>query len=162
MSHGSKITQRERHEAVARLRAERCSCVIRSRDGAVCSFHARGVQDLFRLLREEPEQLRGAFVADRVVGKAAAALMILGGVEELYAEVVSDPAWELLHRAGVALECGCRVPHIINRAKTGWCPLEVRCFEAETPEACLDRIEAFVAAMRAHKDSDPLAEPKNN
>ena len=38
-------------------------------------FRERGVADLFRLLREEPQLLRGAFIADKVVGKGAAALV---------------------------------------------------------------------------------------
>ncbi len=38
-------------------------------------FRERGVADLFRLQHEEPQLLRGAFIADKVVGKGAAALM---------------------------------------------------------------------------------------
>ena len=55
-------------------------------------FRERGVADLFRLQHEEPQLLRGAFIADKVVGKGAAALMVLGGVEGLFADVVSRPA----------------------------------------------------------------------
>ena len=54
-------------------------------------FRERGVADLFRLLHEEPQLLRGAFIADKVVGKGAAALMVLGGVEGFFAGVVSRP-----------------------------------------------------------------------
>ena len=36
-------------------------------------FRERGVADLFRLLREEPQLLRGAFIADKVVAKARGA-----------------------------------------------------------------------------------------
>lgn len=56
-------------------------------------FRERGVADLFRLLHEEPQLLRGAFIADKVVGKGAAALMVLGGVEGLFADVVSARHW---------------------------------------------------------------------
>ena len=59
-------------------------------------FRERGVKDLYRLLEEEPELLDGAFVADKVVGKGAAALMILGGIGELHADVISRPARLLL------------------------------------------------------------------
>ena len=65
-------------------------------------FRERGVADLFRLQHEEPQLLRGAFIADKVVGKGAAALMVLGGVEGLFADVVSRPALELLAGAGIA------------------------------------------------------------
>lgn len=88
---------------IERLNAENCSCVIRS-GNETRVFHERGVKDLYRLLKEEPEFLSGAFVADKVVGKAAAALMILGGVKEIFANIISQPACELLEKA--ARSCG--------------------------------------------------------
>ena len=74
-----------------RLLAEQCSCVIYNR-GEVRIFRERGVKDLYRLLKEEPEFLAGASMADKVVGKAAAALLALGGVREVFALVISLPA----------------------------------------------------------------------
>lgn len=142
----STIDNRMRQRAIDRLFEERCSCVV-CNGGQLRIFRERGVRDLYRLLREEPELLRGAFVADKVVGKAAAALMILGGVEALYAHVISTPALELFRRAGTEAACGEEVPHIINRSQTGWCPLESRCFDAPTPEACLERIEEFLQTV---------------
>lgn len=138
---GSTFESRQR--AVELLFAEKCSCVI-CNGGETRIFRERGVKDLYRLLREEPEFLDGAFVADKVVGKAAAALMILGGVAEVFADVVSTPALELFRRSGVAVEHVLEVDHIINRTKTGWCPLETRCHALQTPEACLARIEEFI------------------
>ena len=78
------ITPELRRQAIDRLFAERCSCVIRN-GSDMRVFYERGVKDLYRLLKEEPGLLRGAFVADKVVGKAAAALLALGGVEEVFA-----------------------------------------------------------------------------
>ena len=100
-------------------------------------FRERGVADLFRLLREEPQLLRGAFIADKVVGKGAAALMVLGGVEGLFADVVSRPASELLAGAGIAVEYTVVVPGIMNRAGTGTCPVEQLCAgRRRPPSAC--------------------------
>ena len=82
------MTKEQKEQTVGLLFAEKCSCVVRNGD-EVRIFRERGVKDLYRLLREEPQLLDGAFVADKVVGKGAAALMILGGVEELFADVVS-------------------------------------------------------------------------
>lgn len=42
------------------------------------TFTRRGVADLYDLLVQEPEFLHGASVADKVIGKAAASLMVLG------------------------------------------------------------------------------------
>lgn len=132
-------------ELVERLRTERCSLVV-CNGGEPRIFRERGVKDLYRLFREEPEVLRGASVADKVIGKAAAALLILGGVKEVFVEVVSAPARELFARSGIPLKYGSAVPHIINRTRTDWCPLEKRCYELTTPEACLAQIEEFLNA----------------
>ena len=53
-------------------------------NGEVRTFDRRGVADLYALLQEDSDFLKGASVADKVVGKAAAAL---GGINE----VVSIP-----------------------------------------------------------------------
>ena len=142
------LTNDERRRLKESLFAEKCSCVIRNGD-EIRLFRERGVKDLFRLLREEPQFLGGAFVADKVVGKAAAALMVLGGVEEVFADVISRPARELLERARIRVEYTLEVPHIINRTQTDRCPLEKRCSDAATAEACLPLIEAFVASLPA-------------
>lgn len=113
------------------------------------TFDGRGVADLYRLLREEPEFLRGAVVADKVVGKAAAALMLLGGVAELHTDIISGKAIELLHGSSLRYAYDLEVPHIINRTQDGWCPLETRCRDCRTAEKCLTQIEAFIASRNA-------------
>jgi len=133
----------ERQKLVDRLHTERCSCVI-CNGRQIRTFRERGVKDLYRLLVEEPELLRGAFVADKVVGKGAAALMILGGVEEVYADVASTAALELLADRGVRAECAIETPQIVNRAGTGRCPVETLCLAYGTAEECLEPIRNFI------------------
>lgn len=136
----------ERQQLIRRLHAERCSCVIRNGE-QVRIFRERGVKDLFRLLDEEPQLLDGAFVADKVVGKGAAALMILGGVREVYADVMSAGARQLFAARGIRAVCATEVPHIVNRAGTGWCPVETLCRECRTAEECLEPIRNFVHSL---------------
>ena len=104
------------------------------------------------LSKKEPQLLDGAFVADKVVGKGAAALMILGGVEELFADVVSRAALDLLAAAGKAGAYTVAVPHIINRAGDGICPVEQLCAEAQTAEECLPLVEGFISKMQARNE----------
>ena len=131
------MVETDRKVLIKRLDAEQCSCVIYN-GGETRLFWERGVQDLYRLLKTEPDFLRGAFIADKVIGKAAAALMALGGVDEVFARGISSTA---------RVECLSEVPHIINRTRTGWCPLEIRCFRMHTAEECLQQIEEFIHTM---------------
>lgn len=122
------------------------SCVIACGDRVV-TCHERGVKDLLRLLDDDPELLRGAFVADKVVGKGAAALMIMGCVACVYADVISRPARDLFAVAGIEVEWGTCVQNIINRAGTGICPVETLCMPCKEAEECLPLIRQFVSAI---------------
>lgn len=146
-------------DTIDALHAESCSCVILHR-GERYVFRQRGVLDLYHLLEEQPELLRESFIADKVVGKAAAALMILGGVNAVYADVLSQPALALFADSQVRVGYGSLVPHIINRSQTGWCPLESRCYELKTPEECFDRIAAFVATLPASRTETDTDTPR--
>lgn len=142
----SAFSPSDTRRVVDLLHAENCSCVIL--DGSAQHepriFRERGVKDLFRLLHEEPESLRGAFVADKVVGKGAAALMILGGIAGLYADVISSAAAELFRSVGIEPQYGREAPHIINRAGTDICPVEKLCADCRTAEECLPLIADFI------------------
>ena len=144
------MTQESKPQIINLLQSEQCSCVIRKGD-TIRIFRKRGVQDLYRLLKDDPDFLKGAFVADKVVGKAAAALMILGGVEEVFTFTVSRLARDLFERSAVKLGFAQEVPHIINRAGTGWCPMESRCRDLDTPEVCFGQVEEFLNTMKENK-----------
>lgn len=117
-------------------------------NGDVCTFNGRGVIDLYHLIEDDPKFIFGASVVDKIVGKAAAALLALAKVKEVYADVVSRPALDLLSKTNVKISYGTVVPYIINRTATGWCPLEIRCFDSATPEECFHQIEAFYKQMK--------------
>lgn len=119
------------------------SLAILTADREMRVFDGRGVADLYRLLREEPRALSGALVADKVVGRAAAALMILGGVKEVYTEIVSNLALSLLAESAVKISYQVGVLHILNGAGTDWCPLERACCNCTKAEQCLTEIDNF-------------------
>ena len=70
------------------------SCVIKNKE--ISTFTQRGITDLYDLLNTDPAFLRGAQIADKVIGKAAAVLMVLGRVQEVYTDIISEPALVLL------------------------------------------------------------------
>lgn len=138
-----RMTRQEKQQTIDRLHASGCSCII-CNNGRTQAYHARGVADLYRLLVNRPQELDGAFVADKVVGKGAAAIMILGGVQEVYAALISTPALALLHANGVTVAYGHQVPAIKNRAGNGPCPVEELCQPYATAAQCLVQIQAFM------------------
>lgn len=136
----------ERQELITQLHALQCSCIIRN-NGTTRTFHERGVKDLHRLLMQEPEILSGASLADKVVGKGAAALMIAGEVAWVYADVISQAAMELFEQSRVEVQYAEIVPNIINRAGTDICPVEKLCRDCQTAAECLPLIDKFIKEM---------------
>lgn len=122
--------------------------LVVERDGGVETFGGRGVSDLFRIVESHSGQLKGAIVADRIIGKGAAALMVLGGVRLAYADVVSRPALNMLQNNGVEAAYGEIVEHIINRQGDGICPVERLCAPCQSPKECLPLIRGFIKKMR--------------
>ena len=116
------------------------SCVI-ANEGKIRTFTQRGVADLY-------DFLKGALIADKVVGKGAAALMILGGIKELYTDVVSSNAMDLFQTSDVKVDFVQEVPFIWNRDHTGWCPVETMCSEEESAEAILQLIRGFLERIK--------------
>ena len=125
------------------LEREQASLVVATADG-IRTFHGRGVADLYFLLGDARHPLEGAAVADKVVGKGAAALMVLGGVKEVAAGVISTPALQLLQAQGIPVRYGQEVPHIVNRSGSGICPVEELCSDCTTAAECLPRIRRFL------------------
>jgi len=108
------------------------------------TFTKPGVADLLDLLNHEPHVLRGALVADKVVGKAAAALLVLGLVGEVYAEVISTLAREYLEEFMIPVTFMLEVPFVMNRTNDGWCPMEKLAFTEFNPRKIKKKIEEFI------------------
>ncbi|MGL4853577.1 MAG: DUF1893 domain-containing protein [Phocaeicola sp.] len=128
---------------IEKLRKGNYSCVVENGE-RVQTFTRRGVIDLYELLNQQPEWLKGARLADKIVGKAAAALMILGGVKVVHAELISIPAIELLQANRVEITFAKSVPYIINRSGDGWCPMEQLALNVHSPQEIYPLVDSFL------------------
>lgn len=130
-------------DAILWLHRLGCSCVVLHGNRLIVC-RRRGIMDLLQLLENSPETLRGSFIADKVIGKGAAALMALGSVSGVYADVISRAALSLLEESGIAAEYATLTDNIINRSGSGICPVEALCSSLSTPAECLEPIRNFV------------------
>ncbi len=124
--------------------------VVATAAGSTLAFDGRGVSDLMRLLHTEPQTLHGAAIADKVVGKAAAALMIVGQVSMVHADMISEQAIQLFNGNAPEIVVGYDkvVPHVINRQQTGWCPMELACRDCQTAEECVVKIKEKLSELK--------------
>lgn len=108
-------------------------------NGEVFTSEERGVKPLLRLLTEKKGFLKGASVADKVIGKAAALLMVLGEIKEVYTHIISEPAIQVFENQNIIFYYDEKVTRIVNRIGDGLCPMESLCLDIDDPK------EAFLA-----------------
>ncbi|MBR6676769.1 MAG: DUF1893 domain-containing protein [Clostridia bacterium] len=95
----------------------------------------KGIRPMLLWLEEDPEFLKGASVADKIVGRAAAMIMIYAGVKEVYASVISNAAIEILKEADISVTYSMSAIAISNRRGDGICPMERAVAPIKDPEA---------------------------
>jgi len=105
-----------------------------------------GIRPLIQFLEVSEDAFKDASIADRCIGRAAAFLMLHGGVKEIYAKMISDHALVLLEEQGVPVEYDVKVPYIINRTQDDMCPMEKTCLLISDPK------EAYIALKAKLKE----------
>ena len=128
---------------ITQLHRGNFSCVIR-KGGVVREFSRRGVVDLYELLVRDAAFLHGSDLADKVIGKGAAALMVKGGVDRVYTDVISTPAVALLEKHGVKVSFKETTDRIINRQGNGLCPVETLCINLQSVNEMYEVITNFI------------------
>ncbi len=125
-------------DAYAILCREGCTCVLT--DGkTVHTSTQRGVRPLLELL-DSGAKLQGFQAADKVVGRAAAMIYCLLGIQSLHALVISQGALEVLRQHGISVRYDALVSGIRNRASTGPCPMEQATAGIQDPLLALEAI----------------------
>lgn len=124
------------HSAIELLHQEDLTCVILGREETL-RFRLRGIRPMTDTLRDCPEVLRGAYIADRIIGKAAAMLAAAGGAKAVYGEVMSETGLKMLQDHGIEAQYGMLTPAIRNRENTGLCPMEQTVQSLDDPKDAL-------------------------
>jgi len=85
---------------------------------------SQGLKPLIFCVKNYKAQMRGATVYDKVIGRAAALLLVYGGVKKVLTPTVSRGALIVLKRGGAKVEHGKIVKNILNNTGNNLCPME--------------------------------------
>lgn len=107
---------------------------------------AHGIFSLINLIENLGNAIKGASVADKVVGKAAALLFAYAGVKAVYAETLSEKAKPVFEKYGIYLEWSKLVEKILNASGKEICPFEKAVLEIDEP----------IEAMKSLKLCEPF------
>ena len=106
------------------LHTKNASLVVCYSNGEIKEYYQDRVKDIKDILHEDENALKDAIIADKVIGKLAASLLAVGGVKEIYTDVLSEYAIPVLEENNIKYEYKNKVEYIINKDKTGMCPME--------------------------------------
>ena len=120
-------------------------------NGKLVTSEKKGSAPMMALLKEDMDILKGACVADRVIGRAAALLMEKAGVAEAFGEIVSSHALKAFAKSSITFTYGKEVEYIINRTKTGMCPMEQTVLEIEDAEEAYEALKRKLAELSSAK-----------
>lgn len=134
-------------EAVTLLHSTDSTCVI-IQNTTVYQSSLRGIAPILSKLEKDRAFLEGASVADKVIGKSAAMLLIYGKIKELHANVISEYAAALLEQYHIPFTYDKKVPYIINRDGTGMCPMEKSVLKLSAPEEAFAVLKQTLAEIK--------------
>lgn len=100
------------------------SLVVLYQNGICKEYYNRRIEDIVAILLENKDALKGAIIADKVIGKVAGSVLAVAGIKELYADIISEFAIPVLDKNGIKYEYNNKVDFIQNNDKTGMCPME--------------------------------------
>ena len=134
-------------KACAILAAQGYTCVL-CKEEAVYTSTARGVRPLVEFL-DSGVDFHSFSAADKVIGKATAFLYCLLGVKEVYAQVISRSALQVLEDHGIAAGYDILTDAIFNHRKDGFCPMETATKNISDPQEALAAIRRTMEILRA-------------
>lgn len=109
------------------------SLVIIQNDKIVFKSKEAGIKALYKLIKKAPDKLKGALVFDKIVGRAAALLLVLGQVREVVAWRLSQPGKNVLVKYQIRFSAQQMVENILAEDGRGVCPFE-RLAEGKEPK----------------------------
>ena len=80
---------------------------------------------------------------------AAAMLMVYGGVAQVYASVISEPAATCFTENGIVYFCDQTVDYIVNRSGDGMCPMEQCCLTIDSPAEAYTALKQKLAQLKS-------------
>ncbi|TJX13447.1 DUF1893 domain-containing protein [Tissierella creatinini] len=130
------------------LLEEQLALVIVKNGEVLYKSKGRGIKPLYTAYTNMKSSLKGASVADKVIGKAAAILCVNAEIQGLYTNLISEKAIEVLDQTDIKFTYNLKVPFIKNRDNTGLCPVENLSLNVEGIDELLIGIDEFLKSIK--------------
>lgn len=146
----SNVKSAER-EAVEMIRGNQAECVIVKNNRIAVVERGRGVSPLLKIYDNNRSEMADAAVVDKVIGRAAAFIVIAGKSKSVYGKIMSEDALELLKKHNIKTAYDLLVPRILNQKRDGLCPLEDSVKNDTVPEKALESMRKRISELRKRR-----------
>jgi hypothetical protein len=122
-------------------------CIVKEGE-VIFETKSHGISGFLKAVEEFEDRLRGASVADRVVGKAIALLCIYASVSDVYALTLSRKAKELFEENAIHVEYGVLVENVLSPDKAVACPFENLAAGIADPRDAYRKLKALHESLK--------------
>lgn len=138
---------KELEEILKIYNQEDCCFTAKLADGSIYKADGRGVKPVLTKLHIDRNYFKDAIIVDKVIGKAAAMLLIDSGAKFIHGELMSEYAIEVLKKYKIPYSYGKKAEFIKNRTNTGMCPLESSVQKLKDVKLAFDVVEEKVQEL---------------
>lgn len=143
-------SERIKQQAVEMINRGEADCVVVRANGEWITEKGRGLSPILRIYEQHPDAMHGAFVVDKVIGRAAAMVAIAGQAYSVHGILMSEDARDLLvWRHAIDASYGELVPRILNANRDGLCPLEQSVEGIDDPKQAIEAIKQRISELSA-------------
>jgi hypothetical protein len=132
--------------AKSRLYDENLTLAIVKKGTVLFETSSHRIAGFLGAIEQLGAKLDGASVADKVAGKAVALLCVYAGINEVYAEVLSEKAKAVFRENEIHCEWKELVKNILDLNRSSVCPFEKAAADISDPQKAY---KAFIALLQS-------------
>lgn len=137
-------------EIAKRILKERKLTLAIVRNGKlIFESNDHGIIGFIKAIEELGGELNGAYMADKIVGRAIALLAIYAGIRGVYAEIISKYGLKTLMEGNIEeIEYGEIVDVIMDKTGRNICPFEKEAQETYEPSKAYEKFKLMIKALK--------------
>ena len=125
------------------LNIQNSALVIVKNKRLIFESNSSGIRSLLEAIEKLHTFLSGSSLGDKVVGRAAALLIVYSKIKNVYACIISTEGLKILMDNNIYTEFKSHVPKILNREGNDVCPYEKFSSSIESIEQAYSKLRQF-------------------
>ena len=133
-------------EAIEMIKSGKATCITVKNNKILNAASPIGISYLLNLY--DKDELDGVFLADTIIGKAAAMVLTKGGAKACYGYTVSESGLKWLNEHNIPVSYTNLTSVIQNRKGDGMCPMEETVLNIDNADEAITALNRKVAELR--------------